>query len=156
MKDSEYQDLSPTLYCTIHHDSTPSQRSFATLSALRLEVRSDSWTFYLPFATGKASGIRRPVPRTKRFLRITITVPAMSTPSTEHVFNALPIAASADSQYHRSYFYVGGEYVDAGSGDGQRIFTGQMYVEQLTPADGDRHPWPIVFIQGAGQTGTVS
>lgn len=46
--------------------------------------------------------------------------------------------------------------MDAESGDGQRIFTGQMYVEQLTPSDGVKHPWPIVFVQGAGQTGTVS
>lgn len=62
----------------------------------------------------------------------------------------------AESPYHRSYFYVGGEYVDAGSGDGERIFTGQMYVEHLMPIDGIKHPWPIVFIQGGGQTGTVS
>ena len=46
--------------------------------------------------------------------------------------------------------------MDAESGDGQRIFTGQIYVEQLMPTDGVKHPLPIVFIQGAGQTGTVS
>ena len=46
--------------------------------------------------------------------------------------------------------------MDAESGDGERVFAGQMYVEQLMPVDGGRHPWPIVFVQGGGQTGTVS
>ncbi|KAF6220579.1 hypothetical protein HO133_003012 [Letharia lupina] len=78
----------------------------------------------------------------------------MPTTSAERVFHAIPVPATAESLYNRSYFYVGGEYVDAESGDGQRIFTGQMYVEQLTPAGGVKHPWPIVFIQGGGQTGT--
>ena len=72
------------------------------------------------------------------------------------IAHASSVSATAESPYHRSYFYVGGEYVDAGSGNGERVFTGQMYVEQLMPIDGVKHPWPIVFIQGAGQTGTVS
>ena len=80
----------------------------------------------------------------------------MPTPSDHHVFGAKPVPATAESPYKRSYFYVGGEYADAGNGDGQRIFTGQMYVEQLVPIDGVKRPYPIVFIQGAGQTGTVS
>ena len=66
------------------------------------------------------------------------------------------ICRSAESPLHRSYFYVGGQYVDDDKGDGQHILTGQMYVEQLLPVDGVKHPWPLVFIQGAGQTGTVS
>ena len=73
-----------------------------------------------------------------------------------HSSSAMPVSVTAESPYHRSYFYVGGEYVDAGRGDGERVFTGQMYVEHLMPVDGVKHPWPIVFIQGAGQTGTVS
>lgn len=80
----------------------------------------------------------------------------MPNPSAEHDSPTIPVPATAEPLYNRSYFYVGGEYIDADSGDGQRIFTGQMYVEQLTPTDGVKHPWPIVFIQGAGQTGTVS
>ena len=56
----------------------------------------------------------------------------------------------------RSYFYVGGQYVDDDKGKGERVLTGQMYVEKLLPLGGVKHPWPIVFIQGAGQTGTVS
>ena len=66
------------------------------------------------------------------------------------------MTTTTETPYNRSYFYVGGKYVDAESDDGQRIFTGQMYVEQLTPIDGVKRPWPIVFIQGAGQIGTVS
>ena len=80
----------------------------------------------------------------------------MSAPLAEHISCATLIPALAESLYSRSYFYVGGEYVDAESGDGQRVFTGQMYVERLTPSGDLKHPWPIVFIQGAGQTGTVS
>ena len=68
----------------------------------------------------------------------------------------LMTSSSTETPYTRSYFYVGGEYVESESGDGQRIFTGQMYVERLTPNDGVKRPWPIVFIQGGGQTGTVS
>ena len=58
-----------------------------------------------------------------------------------------------DSAYFRSVFYVSGQYAKAN--DGHRM-TGQMYVEQLTPINGIKHPWPLVFIHGAGQTGTVS
>ena len=58
-----------------------------------------------------------------------------------------------DSAYVRSFFYVGGQYGNAS--DGHRM-TGQMYVEQLTPVNGIKHPWSLVFIHGAGQTGTVS
>ncbi|KAL8898827.1 MAG: hypothetical protein Q9207_006505 [Kuettlingeria erythrocarpa] len=32
--------------------------------------------------------------------------------------------------------------------------TGQMYVEKLVPIHGVKHAWPLVFIHGAGQTGT--
>ncbi|KAL8771628.1 MAG: hypothetical protein Q9194_004844 [Teloschistes cf. exilis] len=60
----------------------------------------------------------------------------------------------AESPSQRSYFYVGGKYTDDGKGDGQHIFTDQIYVEQLLPANGIRHSWPLVFIQGAGQTAT--
>lgn len=53
----------------------------------------------------------------------------------------------------RSYMYVGGQYIlnDAG----QHIFADQMYVEKLTPAAGVTKPYPIVFIHGQAQTGTV-
>jgi len=48
------------------------------------------------------------------------------------------------------HFYVGGTY--AGSPDAQ-VMHGQMHVEMLTPND-VRHPWPLVLIHGAAQTGT--
>ena len=59
-----------------------------------------------------------------------------------------------ESPSHRTYFYVGGQYVN--NGEGQHVMTGQMYVEKLTPLHGVTHLWPLVFIHGAGQTGTVS
>jgi hypothetical protein len=34
--------------------------------------------------------------------------------------------------------------------------TGQMYVEKLVPADGCTQPYPLVFMAGGSQTGTVS
>ncbi|KAL8731390.1 MAG: hypothetical protein Q9166_003482 [cf. Caloplaca sp. 2 TL-2023] len=60
----------------------------------------------------------------------------------------------AESPSHRFYFYVGGQYVDDRKSQNQHVMAGQMYVEGLMPVDGVRHPWPLVFIHGAGQTGT--
>lgn len=53
----------------------------------------------------------------------------------------------------RSYMYVGGQYVQNSAG--QHVFANQMYVEKLTPAAGVTKPYPIVFIHGQAQTGTV-
>lgn len=75
----------------------------------------------------------------------------MATSSTVHAKSAL-----VESPSHRSYIYVGGQYIDNGDSDDQHVMTGQMYVEKLVPVDGVRHPWPLVLIHGAGQTGTVS
>lgn len=61
-----------------------------------------------------------------------------------------------EGAHRRSYFYVGGEAVDDGTGSGHRVMMGQMYVERLTPTGDVVHPWPIIFIHGGGQTGTVS
>lgn len=53
----------------------------------------------------------------------------------------------------REYFYVGGEYkVDD---ENRHYFVGQIYVEHLTPACGVSQPYPIVFMHGGAQTGTV-
>ena len=51
----------------------------------------------------------------------------------------------------RDYFYAGGSYVNTSAG---YIFTGQMYVEKLSPVS-ITQPYPIIFIHGQGQTGTV-
>ncbi|KAL8825380.1 MAG: hypothetical protein Q9191_004453 [Dirinaria sp. TL-2023a] len=53
----------------------------------------------------------------------------------------------------RSYFYVGGEYVDDGTG--MHLFTDQMYVEKLVPQGGAKHQEAIIFIHGQAQTGTT-
>ncbi|KAI0740947.1 Alpha/beta hydrolase family-domain-containing protein [Earliella scabrosa] len=58
----------------------------------------------------------------------------------------------AETPYTRSYFYVGGEYVDDGSGG--HVFRDQMYVEQLAPISGATQKFPLVIIHGQGQTGT--
>ena len=55
--------------------------------------------------------------------------------------------------YRRTYFYVGGHYEK--NDQGEHIFKDQMYVEHLTPVEGSSKPYPLVFIHGQGQTGTV-
>lgn len=65
-------------------------------------------------------------------------------------FGGLEIA----QDFHtRSYFYVGGKYVDTPTG---HLFQDQMYVEKLSPTCGQKQAFPIIFIHGNGQTGTVS
>jgi hypothetical protein len=53
----------------------------------------------------------------------------------------------------RNYFYVGGGYV--GNATTGHLFANQMYVEKLVPSGGASKPYPIVFIHGQAQTGTV-
>ncbi|KAK2055638.1 alpha/beta-hydrolase [Colletotrichum caudatum] len=62
--------------------------------------------------------------------------------------------ASVDSEapYVLSYFYVGGGYVEDGSGG--HIFRDQMYVEKLLPGLGVSQSTPIVLIHGQAQTGS--
>lgn len=55
----------------------------------------------------------------------------------------------------RDYFYVGGSYVED-TGAGGEVFANQMYVEHLVPPGGATQKWPLVFIHGQGQSGTVS
>ncbi|KAM0194375.1 hypothetical protein ACHAPI_007136 [Fusarium lateritium] len=52
----------------------------------------------------------------------------------------------------RSYFMVGGGYVNDGVGG--EIFRGQMYVERLVPVEGPYQNTPLVLIHGQAQTGT--
>ncbi|KAK6211509.1 hypothetical protein QIS74_10773 [Colletotrichum tabaci] len=58
----------------------------------------------------------------------------------------------SEAPYIRSYFYVGGGYVDDGSGG--HIFRDQMYVEKLLPVNGVSQETPIVLIHGQAQTGS--
>lgn len=71
------------------------------------------------------------------------------------VTTALLALTGADEQPHiRTYFYVGGSYVD--NGDGNHVVQNQMYVEKLVPVDGVKQDAPVVLMHGAAQTGTVS
>lgn len=56
---------------------------------------------------------------------------------------------SMDHVAQQGFFYAGGEYV--GEGD-QVTMGGAMYVEVMVPHE-IQHPYPIVFLHGAGQTG---
>lgn len=64
-----------------------------------------------------------------------------------------PLDVNEKVPYIRNYFYAGGRYVSDGSSG--HVFQDQMYVERLTPPGGPRKQTPLVFIPGAGQTGTV-
>nr|KMM72649.1 hypothetical protein CPAG_08943 [Coccidioides posadasii RMSCC 3488] len=66
----------------------------------------------------------------------------------------MPLYPSTKEVEHtRRYFYVGGRYED--NGKGEHVFKDQMYVEHLSPTGGVRRQYPIVFLHGHGQTGTV-
>ncbi|KAH8089883.1 Alpha/beta hydrolase family-domain-containing protein [Cristinia sonorae] len=55
--------------------------------------------------------------------------------------------------HYRDYFYVGGQYVSQSGGTAQ-IQHGQLYVEHLTPSSGVTKKYPLLFVHGAGMTGT--
>lgn len=60
-------------------------------------------------------------------------------------------AAHIGTPHFRDYFYVGQQYITQ---NGSQIAHGQIYVEHLTPATGALRKYPLVFIHGAGMTGT--
>jgi len=64
-------------------------------------------------------------------------------PPAIHTFSTADIASTG-------FFYVGGQYVGA---PGKEVMDGAEYVEVMVPKK-IRHPYPIVFFHGAGQTGT--
>lgn len=59
-----------------------------------------------------------------------------------------------EALHSRSVFYAGGRYVFDKSLNGT-ILENQMYVEQLTPIGGVKHPYPLIFAHGGGASGTV-
>jgi hypothetical protein len=62
------------------------------------------------------------------------------------------LTKAQESPHRRSFFYVGGQYINTSAG---HVLQDQMYVEQLSPIGGSTKPYPIVFIHGGAQTGTV-
>jgi pimeloyl-ACP methyl ester carboxylesterase len=64
-------------------------------------------------------------------------------PPSIHTFSTEDIASTG-------FFYVGGQYVGA---PGKEVMDGAEYVEVMVPKR-IRHPYPIVFFHGAGQTAT--
>lgn len=55
-----------------------------------------------------------------------------------------------DDIARQGFFYAGGKYVGE---PGKEVMGGDAYVEVLIPKQ-QRHPYPIVYIHGAGQTAT--
>ena len=60
----------------------------------------------------------------------------------------IPMMSLENVAYH-GFFYAGGEYVREGD---EATMGGAMYVEVMVPRE-IRHPYPVVFYHGAGQTG---
>src|ERR1700722_10215141 len=69
--------------------------------------------------------------------------PTGATPASIHTYSTADIASTG-------FFYVGGQYVGA---PGKEVMDGAEYVEVMVPKK-IRHPYPVVFFHGAGQTGT--
>jgi pimeloyl-ACP methyl ester carboxylesterase len=69
--------------------------------------------------------------------------PSGAPPPSIHTFSTEDIASTG-------FFYVGGQYVGA---PGKEVMDGAEYVEIMVPKK-IRHPYPIVFFHGAGQTAT--
>ncbi len=69
--------------------------------------------------------------------------PSGAPPPSIHTFSTEDIASTG-------FFYVGGQYVGA---PGKEVMDGAEYVEVMVPKK-IRHPYPIVFFHGAGQTAT--
>ena len=60
-----------------------------------------------------------------------------------------------EALHSRTFFYAGGAYVYNETVNGT-IWVNKQYVEELTPAGGVKHPYPLVFFHGGGDTGVVS
>ena len=59
-----------------------------------------------------------------------------------------------DNLARTGFFFAGGDYVDSKVENqaGQKIMHGAMYTEVWVPKN-IRHPYPVIFYHGAGQTG---
>ena len=66
------------------------------------------------------------------------------------LFTKFVLSARLPTPHTRSYFYVGGTYVDQADG---AFMDAQMYVEHLRPAK-VTHSLPLLFVHGLGQTAT--
>ena len=82
------------------------------------------------------------------FLQALLIAKSYATPT----IHANPAENVTEVLHTRQYFYVGGRYAEVKNGT--HTMSGQMYVEQLTPAASPRKPYPLVFVHGAAQTGT--
>ncbi len=77
-------------------------------------------------------------------------VPQKDKPSMAMPPSAIP-TFSTDNIARQGFFYAGGKYV---GDDGKEIMGDAMYTEVWVPKQ-MRHPYPIVFFHGNGQTGAV-
>lgn len=76
-----------------------------------------------------------------------LILPALSAPADK--------STDLEAPHRRTIFYAGGQYVLSGTSP-NRVLVDQLYVEQLTPLNGKRQPYPLVFYHGGGISGTVS
>lgn len=70
---------------------------------------------------------------------------------TAGIASAAPDSKHGFTAHFRDFFYVGADFIPA---DNSSIAAGQIYVEHLTPASGPSQKYPLLFVHGAGMTGT--
>ena len=61
---------------------------------------------------------------------------------------------SQEAQHQRQVFFVGGKY-QTDPTTNLTLFVNQMYTEQLIPANGVKHPNPLIFFHGGAFSGAV-
>ena len=61
---------------------------------------------------------------------------------------------SQEAQHQRQVFFVGGKY-QTDPLTNLTLFVNQMYTEQLIPANGVKHPNPLIFFHGGTFSGAV-
>lgn len=65
-----------------------------------------------------------------------------------------PVSGTSEAAHRRKVFWAGAQYVFNATLNGT-ILVNQMYAEQLTPVNGRRRAYPLVFVHGGGVSGTV-
>lgn len=86
---------------------------------------------------------------------VAILYPLLALLSLALVVTSNPPITANEALHKRSIFYVGGQYV-FNTTLGGNIVTNDEYVEELTPAQGVKQKYPIVFFHGGGPSGAVS
>ena len=87
---------------------------------------------------------------TKLFALVLVLAIAAACAAAQETATAQETASGPLVIARQGYLFAGGTYSTV---DEQQVMSGQLYAEFQIPAD-QRHPWPIIVVHGAGQTGS--